>query len=57
MVAFGMIAIEVLLGIAALLAAAGYVRTALNPFSDTADMPPLLTAVVLALGFLGLLLK
>ena len=52
-----MIAIKIFLGLAALLGAAGYVRTAYEDFGGREQMPALLVATVLALGFLGLMLK
>ena len=49
------IAIEIMLGIAALVAVVGYVRIALDPFGSERDgMPPLLIAFILALGFIAL---
>ena len=52
-----MIAIKVFLGFCALLAAAAYIRAAYDDFGGREQMPALLVATVLALGFLGLLMK
>jgi hypothetical protein len=54
----GGIIIAILLALAACLAAGGYIRTALDPFGlDREQMPELLIAFILAVGFLGLVVK
>lgn len=52
-----MTVVEILLGIAAAFGLAGYIRTAYDDFGARELMPGLLIALILALGFLGLLLK